>query len=188
MVLIFYRGQWCPVCKKHLSHIQENLGKIIAIGATVVAISPEKPEYMYKTAQKTGAKFALLYDEDYLVADAYTVTFLPGAATRTIYNTTLRANLKEAHSDGSHRHKYQRFGIGRNLEPALTRRTEEHWIKNGNTPDKHLEFYCGTGWLGSEGWLNAWLMGCPRVSVYDGGWFEWSYPGNLICKPLKNWR
>jgi molybdopterin synthase sulfurtransferase len=22
--------------------------------------------------------------------------------------------------------------------------------------------------------LNAWLMGWPRVSVFDGGWFEWS--------------
>jgi thiosulfate/3-mercaptopyruvate sulfurtransferase len=50
----------------------------------------------------------------------------------------------------------------------------EIWEKNGITPDKHLAFYCGTGWRGSEAWFNAWLMGWPRVSVYDGGWFEWS--------------
>jgi len=50
----------------------------------------------------------------------------------------------------------------------------EIWQKNGITPDKHLAFYCGTGWRGSEAWFNAWLMGWPRVSVYDGGWFEWS--------------
>lgn len=48
------------------------------------------------------------------------------------------------------------------------------WKENGITPDKHLAFYCGTGWRGSEAWFNAWLMGWPRVSVYDGGWFEWS--------------
>ena len=48
------------------------------------------------------------------------------------------------------------------------------WINNGITPDKHLAFYCGTGWRGSEAWFNAWLMGWPNVSVYDGGWFEWS--------------
>jgi thiosulfate/3-mercaptopyruvate sulfurtransferase len=52
--------------------------------------------------------------------------------------------------------------------------TAEIWINNGITPDKHLAFYCGTGWRGSEAWFNAWLMGWPRVSVYDGGWFEWS--------------
>lgn len=48
------------------------------------------------------------------------------------------------------------------------------WKSNGITPDKHLAFYCGTGWRGSEAWFNAWLMGWPKVSVYDGGWFEWS--------------
>ena len=52
--------------------------------------------------------------------------------------------------------------------------TAENWSKRGITPDKHLAFYCGTGWRGSEAWFNAWLMGWPRVSVYDGGWFEWS--------------
>lgn len=50
----------------------------------------------------------------------------------------------------------------------------ERWEEAGLTPDKHLAFYCGTGWRGSEAFYNAWLMGWPRVSVYDGGWFEWS--------------
>ena len=50
----------------------------------------------------------------------------------------------------------------------------ENWKSVGITPDKHLAFYCGTGWRGSEAWFNAWLMGWPRVSVFDGGWFEWS--------------
>ncbi|HDO28042.1 MAG TPA: sulfurtransferase [Bacteroidetes bacterium] len=48
------------------------------------------------------------------------------------------------------------------------------WEEAGITPDKHLAFYCGTGWRGSEAFYNAWLMGWPRVSVFDGGWFEWS--------------
>lgn len=52
--------------------------------------------------------------------------------------------------------------------------TAETWKRQGITPDKHLAFYCGTGWRGSEAWFNAWLMGWPKVSVYDGGWFEWS--------------
>lgn len=51
---------------------------------------------------------------------------------------------------------------------------ETIWNQAGITPDKHLAFYCGTGWRGSEAWFNAWLMGWPHVSVFDGGWFEWS--------------
>jgi molybdopterin synthase sulfurtransferase len=55
------------------------------------------------------------------------------------------------------------------------------WKKSGLSPDKHLAFYCGTGWRGSEAFYNAWLMGWPKVSVFDGGWFEWSNdPQNLI--------
>ncbi len=51
----------------------------------------------------------------------------------------------------------------------------------GVTPDKKNAFYCGTGWRGSEAWLNAWLMGWPGVAVYDGGWFEWSRdPANPV--------
>lgn len=48
------------------------------------------------------------------------------------------------------------------------------WQTAGITPDKHLAFYCGTGWRGSEAFFNAWLMGWPQVAVFDGGWFEWS--------------
>ncbi len=58
---------------------------------------------------------------------------------------------------------------------------EAMWNEAGISPEKHLAFYCGTGWRGSEAFFNAWLMGWPRVSVYDGGWFEWSNdPSNPI--------
>ncbi len=73
-------------------------------------------------------------------------------------------------SDAYHMENY------RNVDHT-TREYQEianNWIKDGITPDKQLAFYCGTGWRGSEAWFNAWLMGWPKVSVYDGGWFEWS--------------
>jgi molybdopterin synthase sulfurtransferase len=73
-------------------------------------------------------------------------------------------------SDAYHMENY------RNLDHTIREfyETEAIWRQAGITPDKHLAFYCGTGWRGSEAWFNAWLMGWPRVSVYDGGWFEWS--------------
>ncbi len=37
-----------------------------------------------------------------------------------------------------------------------------------------VAFYCGTGWRASETFFYAYLMDWPNVSVYDGGWFEWS--------------
>ena len=49
-----------------------------------------------------------------------------------------------------------------------------NWRAAGITPDKHVAFYCGTGWRASEAWFYAHLQAWPRISVYDGGWFEWS--------------
>lgn len=73
-------------------------------------------------------------------------------------------------SDAYHMENY------RNLDLTIREAGEvsSNWEKVGITPDKHLAFYCGTGWRGSEAFFNAWLMGFPRVSVFDGGWFEWS--------------
>lgn len=51
---------------------------------------------------------------------------------------------------------------------------EEMWKEVGITPDRHNSFYCGTGWRASEAFINAWLMGWTDISVFDGGWFEWS--------------
>ncbi len=103
IVLIFYRGFWCPVCNKHLATIQDSLKLIQDMGARVVAVSPEKPEYLDVMAEKTGAKFTLLYDAGYKIADAYDVTFKPSATTLFTYNTFLGAKLKETHSDDSQR-------------------------------------------------------------------------------------
>lgn len=73
-------------------------------------------------------------------------------------------------SDAYHMENY------RNLDHTMREsgEVEKLWREIGVTPDKHNAFYCGTGWRGSEAFFNAWVMGWPRVSVFDGGWFEWS--------------
>jgi len=73
-------------------------------------------------------------------------------------------------SDAYHMENY------RNVDHTVreAQETEAIWKQVNITPDKHLAFYCGTGWRGSEAFFNAWLMGWPKVSLFDGGWFEWS--------------
>ncbi|MFC7392631.1 sulfurtransferase [Scopulibacillus cellulosilyticus] len=50
----------------------------------------------------------------------------------------------------------------------------DNWAKWGITPDKHVIFYCGTGWRASVAFFYAYLMGWKNISVFDGGWYEWS--------------
>ena len=48
-------------------------------------------------------------------------------------------------------------------------------------PEQHVAFYCGTGWRASEAFMYARAMGWKNVSVYDGGWYEWSsHPQNPV--------
>lgn len=103
VVMIFYRGHWCPVYNKHLKSLQDSLDVIQDFGASIIAVSPEKVPLLGKTAEKTGAEFTLLHDEDFRIADDFEVSFKPDSMQRVIYNTMLNANLKKAHSDESQR-------------------------------------------------------------------------------------
>lgn len=75
VVLVFYRGQWCPYCNKQLSRLQDSLQMIIDKGATLVAVTPEKPESVTATVEKTKATFPVLYDEGLKIMKAYDVEF-----------------------------------------------------------------------------------------------------------------
>ena len=103
VVVVFYRGQWCPYCNRHLSALEENLSAINLKGARVVAVSPEKQERLMKTAKKTGASFTLLTDDGFKISEAFELAFLPASGTRLKYNTILGADLEEAQTDNSER-------------------------------------------------------------------------------------
>lgn len=73
-------------------------------------------------------------------------------------------------SDAYHMENY------RNVDHTMREYHEvrNNWAQNGIVPEKHIAFYCGTGWRASEAFFNAYFMGWPRISIYDGGWMEWS--------------
>lgn len=58
------------------------------------------------------------------------------------------------------------------------------WQEAGIVPGQQTAFYCGTGWRASLAFFYAWLMDWQRISVYDGGWCEWSRdPDNpVVCR------
>ncbi len=85
VVLVFYRGEWCPYCNKELSRLQDSLQLIKDKGATLVAVGPEKPENVLKTVEKTKAEYSILYDEGLKIMKAYDVEFEVPENTLTRY-------------------------------------------------------------------------------------------------------
>lgn len=75
VVLVFYRGYWCPYCNKELSRLQDSLSFITEKGATLLAITPEQPEGISKTTEKTNATYSILHDEGLKIMKAYDVAF-----------------------------------------------------------------------------------------------------------------
>ncbi len=87
VVVIFYRGNWCPYCNKELKRFQDSLQFITEKGASVVAISPEMEEGLKKTVEKTGASFPLVHDQDMKIAKAYGVLFEVDEKTKARYKS-----------------------------------------------------------------------------------------------------
>jgi molybdopterin synthase sulfurtransferase len=73
-------------------------------------------------------------------------------------------------SDAYHMQHYRNVDNTMRAYPEIA----ANWAEAGISADKRVAFYCGTGWRASETWFCAYLMGWPRIAVYDGGWFEWS--------------
>jgi peroxiredoxin len=88
VVLIFYRGQWCPYCNKYLKKLEDSLQQIKAKGATVVAVTPELPGNISKTIEKTNADYSILYDEGLKIMKAYDVEFEVPENILTRYRNT----------------------------------------------------------------------------------------------------
>jgi peroxiredoxin len=88
VVLVFYRGQWCPYCNRQLKKMEDSLQFIKDKGATLIAVSPEKPESIRLTVDKTKAEYPVLYDEGLKIMKAYDVEFEVPENTLTRYRNT----------------------------------------------------------------------------------------------------
>lgn len=75
VVLLWYRGGWCPYCNLTLAAYQERLEDIRAAGATLVALTPELPDRSISTAEKNELGFQVLSDVGNDVAREYGVVF-----------------------------------------------------------------------------------------------------------------
>lgn len=131
---------------------------------------PDHPEYMIDTPE---AKSFIASDEAMLVSIRSWQEFIGDRSGYHYIEKKGRipgAVFGNCGSDAYHMENY------RNFDHTMREYHEiaEKWAEVGITPDKKLAFYCGTGWRGSEAFMNAYLMGWPNVAVYDGGWYEWS--------------
>jgi len=75
LVLTFYRGVWCPYCNMDLKAIEAAAPDIRALGAGLVAISPQVAANIRKARRDNGLSFPILSDNGNAVADQFGLRF-----------------------------------------------------------------------------------------------------------------
>ena len=75
LVLVFYRGGWCPYCNLELRAWQQQLPELQRLGAELVAVSPQTPDNSLSTAEKNELAFPVLSDSALQAATGFGVAF-----------------------------------------------------------------------------------------------------------------
>ena len=75
LVVVFYRGGWCPYCNLELRAWQTHLDSLKQLGAGLVAISPQTADSSLSTAEKNQLQFTVLSDTNLEVAKAFGIAF-----------------------------------------------------------------------------------------------------------------
>ncbi len=64
LVVTFFRGEWCPYCRLMLAALEEALPEIEALGASLVAVTPEVGGRALSAKRRHGNGYEILSDVD----------------------------------------------------------------------------------------------------------------------------
>ena len=92
VVLVFYRGTWCPYCNLSLNAYQRVLEQIKALGANLIAVSPQTPDNSLGIIEKNALAFEVLSDDGNTIISQYT-TIVSNPETSTEAAAKLGADL-----------------------------------------------------------------------------------------------
>jgi peroxiredoxin len=75
LVVVFYRGAWCPYCNLQLRAWHGQLRALRQHNASLVAISPQMPDLATSGAPKNPLGFTVLSDSALEAAEAFRIAF-----------------------------------------------------------------------------------------------------------------
>ncbi len=90
IVLMWYRGGWCPYCNLQLRAMQKEIETLDALGAKLVVLTPELPKYAKATARANDADFVALFDKDNATAREYGLVFQLAESILPLYRDRLK--------------------------------------------------------------------------------------------------
>lgn len=101
LLIMFYRGGWCPFCNLTLRAYQQRLKDFEARGVTFVAITPEQPDASLTTAEKNELAFPVLTDDGLELARKLHIVWKQSDDLVETLNK-VGADLEKRHGNDSH--------------------------------------------------------------------------------------
>lgn len=75
LIVVFYRGDWCPFCNLYLKRLQQSNKDFMTNGGKLVAISVENPDDSLSVAQKNELDFTVLSDKNLDLARKFKIVY-----------------------------------------------------------------------------------------------------------------
>ena len=75
LVVIFYRGGWCTYCNLQLRAWQAHADELESLNATLIAISPQKPDNSMTTVEINDLAYPVLSDCGLDAADGFNISY-----------------------------------------------------------------------------------------------------------------
>jgi peroxiredoxin len=85
VIVTFYRGSWCPYCNAQLNSYQQHLAEFRAHGASLVAITPEKPDLTVLTEEQKKLEFPILTDKANKLAKKFGLAYAVTGELKELY-------------------------------------------------------------------------------------------------------
>lgn len=102
LVISFYRGEWCPYCNLELRELQAALPRMQALGAKLIAISPEKPDGGMIATEKNQLTFPVLSDFENKLARQFGIVFQVGEGVKDLGKNVFKNDLELRNGEGSY--------------------------------------------------------------------------------------
>jgi peroxiredoxin len=102
VVVSFYRGEWCPFCNLELRALEEALPKMRALGASLIAISAEKPDHGMVVTEKNKLTFPVLSDFGNKVARQFGIVYQVGQDLKEFSKNAFQNDLALRNGDESY--------------------------------------------------------------------------------------
>jgi peroxiredoxin len=100
LVISFYRGEWCPYCNVELRALELAASEIAAYGASIVAISGQRPDNAISLTEKHSLSYPVLSDIDQVVIRAFKLRYDVPAELRAMFEAR-GSDISQRNADGS---------------------------------------------------------------------------------------